>query len=71
MIRSVLVLLLSSLLVSLASAGTTAEGIAFLAKKEQEPGVVKLPSGLLYVFALFFLFFIALMIPCCFCCRLG
>lgn len=49
MIRSVLFLLVSSLLVSLAAAGTTADGLAFLAKKEKEDGVVKLPSGLLYV----------------------
>lgn len=30
------------------SAGTNAEGVAFLAKKATEEGVVKLPSGLLY-----------------------
>eukprot|EP00565_Helicotheca_tamesis_P006225 CAMPEP_0185724718 /NCGR_PEP_ID=MMETSP1171-20130828/1119_1 /TAXON_ID=374046 /ORGANISM="Helicotheca tamensis, Strain CCMP826" /LENGTH=158 /DNA_ID=CAMNT_0028392637 /DNA_START=93 /DNA_END=569 /DNA_ORIENTATION=- len=29
-------------------AGTTPDGIAFLAKKEQEDGVVKLSSGLMY-----------------------
>jgi len=49
MIRSIFFLLLSSLLVSLVAAGTNAEGLAFLAKKETEEGVVKLPSGLLYV----------------------
>ena len=36
------------LLVAVAAAGTNKEGLAFLAKKEQEEGVVKLPSGLLY-----------------------
>ena len=30
------------------AAGTNKEGLAFLAKKEMEAGVVKLPSGLLY-----------------------
>ena len=30
------------------AAGTNKEGLAFLAKKEQEEGVVKLASGLLY-----------------------
>ena len=56
MIRSVLFLLISSLLVSLAAAGTNPEGLAFLAAKAAEEGVVKLPSGLLYVVAVFFSF---------------
>lgn len=47
MIRSVLFFLISSLLVNLSLAGTNAEGLAFLASKEKEDGVVKLESGLL------------------------
>jgi Domain amino terminal to FKBP-type peptidyl-prolyl isomerase len=47
MIRSVLFFLISALLVNLSLAGTNAEGLAFLAAKETEEGVVKLPSGLL------------------------
>jgi FKBP-type peptidyl-prolyl cis-trans isomerase FklB len=49
MIRSVVLLLLLSVISALASAGTSAEGLAFLAAKEKEEGVVKLPSGLLWV----------------------
>jgi hypothetical protein len=47
MVRSVVLLLLLSVLTGLASAGTSLEGLAFLAVKEKEEGVVKLPSGLL------------------------
>ncbi|CAJ1940036.1 unnamed protein product [Cylindrotheca closterium] len=36
------------LLLAFAAAGTNKEGLAFLAKKETEEGVVKLPSGLMY-----------------------
>jgi FKBP-type peptidyl-prolyl cis-trans isomerase FklB len=36
------------LLVVLAAAGTNQEGLAFLAKKATEDGVVTLPSGLMY-----------------------
>ncbi|CAB9508394.1 FKBP-type 22 kDa peptidyl-prolyl cis-trans isomerase [Seminavis robusta] len=46
MMRAVVLLL--SLLWGLAAAGTNPEGVAFLAAKEKEAGVVKLPSGLLY-----------------------
>lgn len=46
-IISTLLLLLASL-VALASAGTSEEGLKFLAAKKAEPGVVALPSGLLY-----------------------
>ena len=38
----------SQSLITPAFAGTDAEGLAFLANKEREAGVVKLPSGLLY-----------------------
>lgn len=44
-LRSFLVFL--TLLVAV-SAGTNKEGLAFLAKKADEPGVVKLDSGLMY-----------------------
>mmetsp|Transcript_22044 Transcript_22044/g.33663 ORF Transcript_22044/g.33663 Transcript_22044/m.33663 type:complete len:153 (-) Transcript_22044:226-684(-) len=37
-----------SLLIAAVSAGTTPEGLAWLAKKGEEDGVVTLPSGLLY-----------------------
>ena len=37
-----------ALIATLAQAGTNAEGLKFLAAKEKEDGVVKLPSGLLY-----------------------
>jgi hypothetical protein len=47
MFRSLLFFLISALLATLASAGTNAEGIAFLQAKEKEDGVTKLPSGLL------------------------
>lgn len=40
--------LFAALLVSAVSAGTNAEGLAFLAAKGKEDGVVTLPSGLLY-----------------------
>jgi FKBP-type peptidyl-prolyl cis-trans isomerase FklB len=41
-------LLLLAALAALASAGTSQEGLTFLAAKKVEPGVVALPSGLLY-----------------------
>lgn len=37
-----------ALIASLTQAGTNEEGLKFLAAKEKEDGVVKLPSGLLY-----------------------
>jgi hypothetical protein len=37
-----------ALLLSLVSAGTNEEGLKFLAAKEKDEGVIKLPSGLLY-----------------------
>ena len=40
--------LFSAFLLAVVSAGTNEEGLAFLAKKATEEGVVKLPSGLLY-----------------------
>ena len=39
---------LLTILVSFVSAGTTAEGLAWLAEKKKEPGVVALESGLMY-----------------------
>eukprot|EP00980_Cylindrotheca_fusiformis_P027928 scaffold22568_cov125-Cylindrotheca_fusiformis.AAC.25 len=36
------------LIVAVVAAGTNKEGLAFLAKKEKEDGVVKLSSGLMY-----------------------
>ena len=41
-------LLLLATLVALANAGTNEAGLTFLAAKKAEPGVVALPSGLLY-----------------------
>ena len=45
---AVLLLLVWSTLSSFGYAGTTADGLAFLAKKKEEPGVVETASGLLY-----------------------
>jgi len=45
--RLLLVALSTLLLASTALAGTSPEGVAFLAKKEAEDGVVKLTSGLM------------------------
>lgn len=43
-----LALLFLALLIANVHAGTNAEGLKYLAAKEKEEGVVKLPSGLLY-----------------------
>ena len=40
--------LLAFALLAFVSAGTTQEGLDFLAKMKAEPDVVELPSGLLY-----------------------
>jgi FKBP-type peptidyl-prolyl cis-trans isomerase FklB len=41
-------LLLATLVVSFAAAATSEQGLMFLKNKQAEPGVVTLPSGLLY-----------------------
>jgi len=47
--RSLLLFIVSAVsLIATAHAGTNPEGLTFLAKKESEDGVVKMPSGLLY-----------------------
>jgi hypothetical protein len=46
--KSLLSLLVASLLAIAARAGTTDDGLKWLAAKRAEPGVVALPSGLLY-----------------------
>jgi hypothetical protein len=40
--------LIVALIAAFTHAGTNEEGLKFLAAKEKEEGVVKLPSGLLY-----------------------
>ena len=40
--------IVSLALVDLSAAGTSEEGKAWLAEKAKEPGVVSLPSGLMY-----------------------
>ena len=59
MVPSTLVfIILSLLLVSAVHAGTSEEGLKFLAAKKLEEGVVALPSGLLYKG-------MSLLCPCC------
>jgi FKBP-type peptidyl-prolyl cis-trans isomerase len=46
--RLLVLLILSLFTITVVHAGTNAEGLAYLATKSKEAGVVTLPSGLLY-----------------------